>query len=662
MNLGILAHVDAGKTSLTERLLYAAGVLDEIGRVDDGNTQADTSELERRRGITIKTAVVSFVIDDLTVNLIDTPGHPDFIAEVERALSVLDGAVLVVSAVEGVQAQTRVLMRTLRRLRVPTLIFINKIDRVGADDQSVLQSMAKGLTPACVSMGVTKNIGTRDAEFVPHPPEGGDFSALLELLAENDDSLLAAYVDSTPVSSQRLTDSLARQTRGAMLYPVFAGSAVTGAGVTALMGGVRELLPAAEGDAGAPASGRVFKVERDRSGARVAYVRMFSGALHVRDRVPIGEDEGKATAISVFEPGGSSRRQSMSPGHIAKVWGLGDVKIGDMVASPTEGRMSGHQFALPTLETVVVPAFPSEGARLKTALTELSEQDPLINLRQDDVHNELYVSLYGEVQKEVIQATLADEFDLDVTFRESRPICVERPRGEGQAVEYLQDESNPFRATVGLRIEPAAHGSGLRFQLSVDPRTVPTHIYKSVPAFTAMMDEYVRQTLAQGIKGWQVVDAVVTMTHCDYSVADGPPSRRGPDSTAADFRKLTPLVAMHALTRAGTNVCEPIHAFHVDAPPEVFGVLLPAMRQLRAVPHTTDLQGSAGVIEGDVPAARVYDLQLALPGLTGGAGVLESIFDRYEPAVSDVPSRPRTDLNPLNRKEYLLQVQRRRLI
>src|SRR5882724_13168226 len=142
LNLGILAHVDAGKTSLTERLLYTAGVIDEIGSVDDGNTQTDTLTLERQRGITIKSAVVSFVIDDVTVNLIDTPGHPDFIAEVERVLNVLDGAVLVISAVEGVQAQTRILMRALQRLRIPVLIFVNKVDRSGADGERVLQEIA----------------------------------------------------------------------------------------------------------------------------------------------------------------------------------------------------------------------------------------------------------------------------------------------------------------------------------------------------------------------------------------------------------------------------------------------------------------------------------------------------------------------------------------
>src|SRR5271155_2286568 len=167
LNLGILAHVDAGKTTLTERLLYAAGVIDEIGSVDAGTTQTDSMALERQRGITIKSAVASFAIDDVTVNLIDTPGHPDFIAEVERALSVLDGAVLVISAVEGVQPQTRVLMSALQRLRVPTLMFVNKIDRRGAGYEHVLGAISERLTPAIVPMGSPLDVGTRAAAFAP---------------------------------------------------------------------------------------------------------------------------------------------------------------------------------------------------------------------------------------------------------------------------------------------------------------------------------------------------------------------------------------------------------------------------------------------------------------------------------------------------------------
>src|SRR5215213_6113030 len=204
LNLGILAHVDAGKTSLTERLLFAAGVIDEIGRVDDGSTQTDSLALERQRGITIKAAVVSFMVGDVTVNLIDTPGHPDFIAEVERVFSVLDGAVLVVSAVEGVQAQTRVLMRTLQRLGIPTLIFVNKIDRGGADDARVLRDIAETLTPAVIAMGSTRDVGTRVADFTRYHAGDAIFATkLADLLADHDDAILAAYVDDDSTVSYR---------------------------------------------------------------------------------------------------------------------------------------------------------------------------------------------------------------------------------------------------------------------------------------------------------------------------------------------------------------------------------------------------------------------------------------------------------------------------
>src|SRR5438093_4504024 len=213
LNLGILAHVDAGKTTLTERLLYAAGVIDEVGSVDAGTTQTDSLALEQQRGITIKSAVASFAVDDVTVNLIDTPGHPDFIAEVERALSVLDGAVLLVSAVEGVQPQTRILMRALQRLRVPTLIFVNKIDRSGAADHRVLRAISERLTPAIVPMGSTRELGTRAAAFEPwHGADPVFEEHLAVLLAERSDAILGTYVaDKAALSSRRLRSELAAQ-------------------------------------------------------------------------------------------------------------------------------------------------------------------------------------------------------------------------------------------------------------------------------------------------------------------------------------------------------------------------------------------------------------------------------------------------------------------
>ncbi|KPI22183.1 small GTP-binding protein [Actinobacteria bacterium OK074] len=651
LNLGILAHVDAGKTSLTERLLHTVGVVDEPGSVDAGTTRTDTLDLERRRGITIKSAVVSFPVDDVTVNLIDTPGHPDFIAEVERTLSVLDGAVLVVSAVEGVQAQTRVLMRTLRRLRLPTLVFVNKIDRSGARPDRVLHDIAERLTPAITPMGRAARPGSRGARFVPY--DTAAVPGLADLLAEHDEEMLTAYVEDT-VSRDRLRTALVAQTRRARVHPVFLGSAITGAGVGELVAGIRELLPSADGDSEGPVSGTVFKVERGPAGEKIAYARVFSGTVRVRDRLPLpGGRSGKITAVTVFDHGTDRLTPAVTAGHIARLWGLTDVRIGDTLGTPPPGHRPEHHFAPPSLETVVVPGPGTDRGALHLALTQLAEQDPLIDLRHDEIRRETSVSLYGEVQKEVVQATLADEYGLGVTFRETVPLCVERPVGSGTAAEFNKKGDNPFLATVGLRVDPAPVGSGVRFALEVELGAMPYAFFKAV-------EDTVRETLAQGPHGWQVTDCTVTMTHCGYSPRQSHAHQgfdKSMSSTGADFRGLTPLVLMAALSRAGTRVHEPVHHFRLVAPVDTLGAVLPALTAAGAVPETTEPRGTGCVLEGRVPAVHVHALEQALPALTRGEGELESAFDHYAPhARAAVPERPRTDLNPLDRKEYLLNL------
>jgi ribosomal protection tetracycline resistance protein len=656
LNLGILAHVDAGKTSLTERLLFAAGVIDEIGSVDDGSTQTDTMVLERERGITIKAAVVSFALDDVTVNLIDTPGHPDFIAEVDRALSVLDAAVLVISAVEGVQSQTRVLMRALRRLRIPALIFVNKIDRSGAACEPVLRSISARLAPAIVVMGTVREPGTPDAAYQPSGAADAAFTArLADLLTERDDALLTAYVnDPAAVSYARLRAGLAAQTGRALVYPVFFGSAITGAGVSSLAAGIRDLLPAAEGNVGGPPSGTVFKVDRGPAGEKVAYVRMFAGTVRVRDRLPIhgGRRQQRITAISVFDRGSAVRRESVTAGQIGQLRGLADVRIGDVIGVP--GSQARRHFYPPTLETVVVPCRRADQGALHAALAQLAEQDPLINLRQDDVRREISVSLYGEVQKEVIQATLAEEFGIAVGFRETTIICVERPAGRGAAVDRIGESGNPFLGTVGLRIDPAAVDSGVAFRLEIELGALPL-------AFLRAVEDAVRATLRQGIYGWQVTGCTVTMTHSGYYPRQSHAHAhfdKAMSSTGLDFRGLTPLVLMDALKRAGTHVYEPVQRFRLEIPADTLGAVLPALARLRAVPRAPATSGFSCVIDGEIRTARVRELEQQLPGLTRGEAMLECVFDHYQQVRERPPTRPRSGHNPLNRQQYLRHVTR----
>jgi ribosomal protection tetracycline resistance protein len=649
LNLGILAHVDAGKTTLSERLLYTAGAIDHVGSVDAGTTQTDSLELERERGITIRSAVASFLVGDLAVNLVDTPGHPDFIAEVERVLGVLDGAVLVVSAVEGVQPQTPLLFRALQRLRVPTLIFVNKIDRAGADPDAVVAVMRRRLSPGVVPFA---------------PADDAGRTMLIEALAEHDETILDAFVtDPARLTSGRLRTALAQQTRGGRAFPVFVGSAGRGIGIDELLAGIDELLSGREGDPDAAVSGRVFKIERTSSGERAAYVRLFSGTLRARQRVRVGGgEEAKPTSIRVFAPAGAPRRDVLAAGEMAMVRGLGAVRVGDAVGEPPPGEGAVARFPRPTLEAIVFALKPEEQGSLRAALNQLAEQDPLIDVRQDD-RQEIAVSLYGEVQKEVIQATLERDYGIAADFRETTTVCIERPARAGEAEEVIRAatktnitgrssplSTNPFTATLALRIEPAPFGTGVEFRAAVEPRLVPLYLFKTTETFVTQMRTYVGEALAEGLAGWQVTDCVVTMTDCGYT---------SPATSAADYRRLTQLVLMTALDRAGTWVCEPLVELSLEVPGSTAQGVVAALGRLGG--RVTGQFSGKGIsaIGAVLPVARVRALQHQLPGLSMGEGILEQRPDGYQPIGDNPPKRPRSSPSPLDRDAWLASLSRR---
>ncbi|HET9520467.1 MAG TPA: translation factor GTPase family protein [Candidatus Limnocylindrales bacterium] len=666
LNLGILAHVDAGKTTLSERLLYTAGAIDHVGSVDAGTTQTDSLELERERGITIRSAVASFLVGDLAVNLVDTPGHPDFIAEVERVLGVLDGAVLVVSAAEGVQPQTPLLFRALQRLHVPTLIFVNKIDRAGADPERVLEAMARRLATGVVAMGEVRGAGRRDATFEPFTA-GSDAhrTTLTEALAEHDEAILGAYVhDEAALSYPRLREQLAAQTRRGLIHPVFLGSAAHGVGIDALLAGIAELLSDGQGDPEAPVSGRVFKIERTPGGERVAYARLFAGTLRPRERVRVGGgEEAKATSIRVFAPVGAPRRDVVTAGVMATIRGFGGVRVGDAIGEPPPGQAVAARFPRPALEAVVDARSPEQQGSLRAALSQLAEQDPLIDVRQDVSRHEIAVSLYGEVQKEVIQATLERDYGIVADFRETTTVCIERPGRIGEAEEVIRAHTktnitgrsspistNPFTATLGLRIEPAPPGSGIEYRHRVEARLIPLYLFKTPDVFATQMEAYVHEALQEGPHGWQVTDCRVTMTDCGYM---------SPATSAADFRRLTQLVLAQALDRAGTWVCEPLADLSLEVPASIAQGVLATLGRLGG--RVTGQFSANGLTRATavLPVARVRTLQHQLPGLSMGEGVLESRPGGYQPVGEHPPSRRRSNPSPLDRDAWLASLARR---
>ena len=647
LNLGILAHVDAGKTSLTERLLFEAGAIPELGSVDAGTTRTDSMDIERRRGITVRTNVASFAAGDVQVNLIDTPGHSDFIAEVERSLAVLDAAVLVVSAVEGVQPQTVVLWRVLRRLAVPAAIFINKIDRQGADPARVRagigRRLAAGSGARLLPLTDVLAAGSPGAAARPVPLTG---SSVIDVLTSGDDRLLGAALDGPGVTEAMALRSARAQVGRGTVVPVAAGSALTGAGVPGLLTTLPRLMPWAR-PATRSLSGVIYKIEHGDHGT-LAHCRMFGGELRVRDRVAAtGTRPEVITSLERSTPDGWARVSVARAGDVVRIRGIGSARTGGWVGEAIPGRVT-RQFPAPALESVVEPVNPADRGRLFSALQELAEADPLINLRVNDERGEIAVSLYGEVQKEVIADLLAEQFGVAVTFRPTVTVHIERIAGTGASSALVSEKATPYLATLGFRVEPGAAGSGLACDLEVERGSMP-------PAFFAATWEGVRAGLAQGLSGWAIPDARVVLTHTGYyprQSAMHQKFNKNISSVGADFRNLAPVLIHEALRQAGTVVCEPVETFHLEIPASALPAVTVTIARLSGLITGTSPAGGALALTGTLPTRSVQPLLAQLPEQTSGEGSLHLGGDPLHagrraapvPARESVPT-PLTDRN-----------------
>jgi ribosomal protection tetracycline resistance protein len=619
LNLGILAHVDAGKTTLTERLLYETGATRHLGRVDHGDTTTDADSIERRRGITIRTAVATMTLPSprgpVKVNLIDTPGHSDFVAEVERALAVLDGAVLVVSAVEGVQAQTRVLIRILERLGLPFLVFVNKMDRAGASLERTLDSLREELPGAVVP--ITEPVSVEE---------------VLDAVAPWDDRLLREYVDSArPPGVQRALSALAEQARLGHVHPVVSGAALAGVGIADVLAAITTYLPTVEGGEAEPLHATVFKIDRDADGHRVAYLRLHTGRLASRDhvtvhrRVPTGEVvtyDARAFDVRAFDRGAETRPGSAVAGDIATVVGLGEVAIGDQLGRWDAAR-SGRQFPPPGLESVVQPRDPAARIALFQALQQLSEQDPLIDARLDGVDQEIAVSIYGEVQKEVLAARLESEYGVAAEFLPTRTVHVERVAGAGEG--YAKTAMG--NASLGLRVGPAPVGAGLDYALGDGVERGYL-----LPSFHVAIEETLARELAEGRYGWRLTDLRVRVVHSRFSA---------PTPSAGEFRRLTHLAFRQALGRAGTTVCAPVSSFELVLPPEALTSVLSMLVKCGATPEPVEVGVARCVVTGTMPTSEVGAFERRLPDLTSGRGVLLTRPAGHVPVPGTPPTRRR---------------------
>ncbi|MEJ7706734.1 MAG: translation factor GTPase family protein [Nocardioidaceae bacterium] len=598
LNLGILAHVDAGKTTLSERLLFETGATGHLGRVDHGDTTTDADAIERRRGITIRAAVVAFSVPTsagpLKVNLIDTPGHADFVAEVERALAVLDGAVLVVSAVEGVQARTRVLIRILARLDLPYLVFVNKVDRAGASWRRTVNALREDVPGAVVAITEATGEGARAAGV--RTRSGPAFvEDVVETLATYDEELLGEYVDGERAPDDaRARSALATQARRGRAHPVLVGSALAGAGVRDVVDALATYLPSTVGDQGASLHATVFKIDRDTTGHRIAYVRLHAGTLASRDHVVlhhrlasgvVAVREARALDVRSFELGAETRGGVARAGDIATVVGLGEVAVGDQLGH-WEADRSGRQFAPPGLESVVRPRDPADRIALFAALQQLAEQDPLIDARLEGIDGEMTVDVYGEVQKEVLAARLLDEYALAADFLPTQTVHVERVVGTAEA----QAATAMGNASLGLRVGPAPAGTRLDYALGEGVERGYL-----LPSFHVAIEETLAAELSAGLYGWRITDLRVRLVHSRF---------HAPTPSAGEFRTLTHRAFREALQRAGTAVCAPLSRIDLLVPAASLTGVLALVLAAGGRPEPVETGAARCRVIGTIPTGR----------------------------------------------------------
>lgn len=458
-NIGIFAHVDAGKTTLSEHLLSHAGAIRTVGSVDSGTAHTDTLTVERRRGISVKATCVSFSYRDTAINLIDTPGHVDFSAEIERSLWALDAAILVVCAVEGVQPQTEVLFQAMQEQHIPVIFFLNKLDRAGANPERVLNEIHRLLSP--------------------HAVMPDDTDAVTELLCDLDDGLFERYLNGESFSPDFLAEQLAHLSRKAQAFPVLCGSALRDEGVAPLLDAIVQYFPEPKQEDSL--CGVVFATRQDRSLGRGVWVRLYGGSLENRTPIPVpmgadpitGQEKTESRKISqITRPDGTPAGR-LSAGDIGILYGLGNLPIGHILGdgSRIPRRIQPGAMRTPLITVQAIPESPEQMQALRAACSQLSDEDPLLKTQYIRSLNELHLHVMGTIQLEILQELLLTRFDLKVSF--GTPAIIYRETisqaSEGY-VAYLAPK--PCWAILKFLVEPAPRGSGVHFTSTVPVRQV----------------------------------------------------------------------------------------------------------------------------------------------------------------------------------------------
>jgi len=643
INLGLLAHVDAGKTTTVEQMLYLSGGLRALGSVDKGNTQTDFLAVERERGISVTSASVTLEMDDIKINIIDTPGHMDFTGEVERALSALDGVILVVSAAEGIQSQTERFWKALREMKLPTLIFLNKLDRSGCNPEAVLEALRTEFSSKITPVNHYQHAGETNIS-VESCLLSDD--SILEL-CENDDNLAKRYLEEDEAFRegdarllQELQTSLIHQTGQCLAFPLIYGAAALGIGIKSLLDAVQTYLPSQPLLSDGEPAGIVYKIEHDKTVGKVAHIRLHKGTLRNRDMVTVyrlGAEPFQEKITRIRKVSGS-RGQDVGVfygNEIAAVCGMTGIRAGDIIGEEWNRRSTS---ILEPLFSVKVYGQPGQESRLLQAISELSDEDPLMDYTWNNEERELVIRIMGKIQLEILEYLLLERYELAVEFSIPSVIYKETPASRGVGLEsYTMPK--PCWAVVKLQVDPLPRGSGYQYESVIKDNILryryQNHVEMAVP-----------EALKQGRLGWEVIDLKVTLIDGgDHHVHTHP----------LDFFLATPIAVMKALENSGSVLLEPLVKLRMSADEGLAGKLIGDILEMRGEFDSPIMAGGKVEIEAIVPVAASMDYSIQFSSMTSGRGIIKSDFYGYKecPLALGATSK-RRGIDPLDRDKWIL--------
>jgi elongation factor G len=670
-NIGIIAHIDAGKTTTTERILFHTGQTHRMGNVDDGTTTTDYMDQERERGITIQSAAVTCHWQGHQINIIDTPGHIDFTAEVQRSLRVLDGGVVVFDGVAGVEPQSETVWRQADRFGVPRIGFVNKMDRPGANFTRTLDMVKERLAanPVAVQIPIGAEADLRgvvdlveihavifDGGDQPHVeaiPKEAEAAAhewrqrLLEQLADLDDEIAVHYLEGQDVPTALLRAALRRETVAGRIVPFLCGSSLRNKGVQALLDAVVAYLPSpvdvpamkgivpgtneevqCHADPSEPTAALVFKIVTDPYMGRLVYFRVYAGTLrHGQTLLNVNRNESeRAGRIVRMHADHREDVEEMQAGDIGAVLGFKAAGTGETLCDPRRPvLLEKIHFPTPVVELAVEPQSKADLAKLGLCLQRLADEDPTIQVRQDERTGQTIVAGMGELHLEVFVERMKREFNVHARVGEPQVAYCEtitRPaRGEYRLVR--QTGGHGQFAHVILTLEPLPAGSGFVFEDALHGSSIPRQY---VPAIAAG----VRDALQRGVVAENpIIDIKVTLVDGNYHEVD---------SSDIAFRTAASMALQDGAARAGPVILEPIMGLEVVTPEEYTGEVMGDLKIRRATIKGMERRGETQTITADVPLATMFGYASALRSRTQGRGAFTMEFDHYAP-VSEMVQR-----------------------